>query len=163
MNLPSSWHDVKLYQFKELRQLSDVGGFFNTQLETLAILADVPTEELEDLDLEEISKLFKSVKWVLNEPKKGLTDVLTIDDDTYILKPFKKLTLDEFIDLEYLLPSGFHFCLLSILSDKNCPTDAIASIIIFSFSMLSPFLDKVFRFVDIFIANFFTYFILKYI
>lgn len=107
MNLPSSWHEVKLYQFKELRQLSEVGGFFNTQLETLAILADVPTEQLEDLDLEEISKLFKSVKWVLNEPKKGLTDVLTIDEDTYILKPFKKLTLDEFIDLEYFLQNDY--------------------------------------------------------
>ena len=107
MNLPSSWHEVKLYQFKELRQLSEVGGFFNTQLETLAILADIPTEQLEDLDLEEVSKLFKSVKWVLNEPKKGLSNELSIDEQTYILKPFKKLTLDEFIDLEYFLQNDY--------------------------------------------------------
>ena len=62
MNLPNSWHNVKLYQFKELRALKDAGGFFNIQLETLAILSDVSTDEIEELTLEEISDLFRSVK-----------------------------------------------------------------------------------------------------
>jgi hypothetical protein len=107
MNLPHSWHDVKLYQFKELRALKDSGGFFNIQLETLAILADVSTDEIEELTLEEIAELFKSVKWVLNEPKKGLFNELSIDGETYHLQPFKKLTLDEFIDLEYFLQNDY--------------------------------------------------------
>ena len=107
MNLPHSWHDVKLYQFKELRALKDSGGFFNIQLETLAILADVSTDEIEELTLEEIADLFKSVKWVLNEPKKGLSNELLIDEQTYHLQPFKKLTLDEFIDLEYFLQNDY--------------------------------------------------------
>jgi len=107
MNLPNSWHDVKLYQFKELRALKDSGGFFNIQLETLAILADVSTDEIEELTLEEIAELFKSVKWVLNEPKKGLSSELSIDGQTYHLQPFKKLTLDEFIDLEYFLQNDY--------------------------------------------------------
>ena len=107
MNLPHSWNDVKLYQFKELRALKDSGGFFNIQLETLAILADVSTDEIEELTLEEIAELFKSVKWVLNEPKKGLSNALSIDEDTYYLQPFKKLTLDEFIDLEYFLQNDY--------------------------------------------------------
>lgn len=107
MNLPNSWHDVKLYQFKELRALKDSGGFFNIQLETLAILADVSTDEIEELTLEEIAELFKSVKWVLNEPKKGLFNELSIDGQTYHLQPFKKLTLDEFIDLEYFLSNDY--------------------------------------------------------
>lgn len=107
MNLPNSWHDVKLYQFKELRALKDAGGFFNIQLETLAILADVSTDEIEELTLEEIADLFKSVKWVLNEPKKGLSNELLIDGQTYHLQPFKKLTLDEFIDLEYFLQNDY--------------------------------------------------------
>lgn len=107
MNLPNSWHEVKLYQFKELRALKDAGGFFNIQLETLAILADVSTDEIEELTLEEIAELFKSVKWVLNEPKKGLFNELLIDGQTYHLQPFKKLTLDEFIDLEYFLSNDY--------------------------------------------------------
>ena len=107
MNLPNSWHDVKLYQFKELRALKESSGFFNTQLETLAILADVSTDEIEELTLEEIATLFKSVKWVLHEPKKGVSNELSIDKDTYHLQPFKKLTLDEFIDLEYFLQNDY--------------------------------------------------------
>lgn len=107
MNLPNSWHQVKLYQFKELRELSENVGFFNTQLETLAILADVPSDELEDLEIEDITELFKRVKWVLNEPKKGVSSELSIDGETYILKPFKKLTLDEFIDLDYFLQNDY--------------------------------------------------------
>jgi hypothetical protein len=107
MNLPSSWHEVKLYQFKELRALKEAGGFFNIQLETLAILADVSTDEIEELTLEEIGELFKSVKWVLNEPKKGLSNELFLGGYFYTLQPFKKLTLDEFIDLEYFLQNDY--------------------------------------------------------
>lgn len=107
MKLPNSWLEVKTYQFKELRALKDAGGFFNIQLETLGILADVSTDELEDLTLEEIGALFKSVKWVLHEPKKGLSNELLIDGETYYLQPFKKLTLDEFIDLEYFFQNDY--------------------------------------------------------
>lgn len=107
MKLPNSWHEVKLYQFKELRALNNSEGYFNIQLETLAILADIDTDELEELTLEEISALFKSVKWVLHEPKKGLFNELSIDGQTYYLQPFKKLTLDEFIDLEYFLQNDY--------------------------------------------------------
>lgn len=107
MNLPSSWQEVKLYQFKELRALKEAGGFFNIQLETLAILADVSTDDIEELTLDEIAELFKSVKWVLNEPKKGVFNELSIDGQAYHLQPFKKLTLDEFIDLEYFLSNDY--------------------------------------------------------
>jgi len=107
MKVPKGWHEVKLYQFKELRELKDSEGFFNTQLETLAILLDVPSDELEELSLDEIGELFKSVKWVLSEPKKAHANEVIIDGDTYILKPFKKLTLDEFIDLNYFLTNDY--------------------------------------------------------
>jgi len=107
MKVPKGWHEVKLYQFKELRELKEHEGFFNLQLETLAILLDVPSDDLEELSLEEISELFKSVKWVLSEPKKAHASEVIIDGDTYILKPFKKLTLDEFIDLNFFLSNDY--------------------------------------------------------
>lgn len=107
MNLPKSWHSVKLYQFKELRQLKNADGFFNVQLETLAILADVSSDELDDYTIEDVATLFKSVKWVLNEPEKGAFNELLIDGETFYLQPFKKLTLDEFIDLEYFLQNDY--------------------------------------------------------
>ena len=119
MNLPNSWHDVKLYQFKELRALKDSGGFFNIQLETLAILADVSTDEIEELTLEEIAELFKSVKWVLNEPKKGLFNELFVGGYFYTLQPFKKLTGDEYIDLEYFLQNAQWFRVLAAYPSRR--------------------------------------------
>lgn len=125
MNLPNSWHDVKLYQFKELRELKENSGFFNTQLETIAILADVSTDELEDLAIEEVTELFKRVKWVLNEPKKGVSSELEIEGQTYLLKPFKKLTLDEFIDLDYFLQNDYlkHICNIVSIFYKRVEVD----------------------------------------
>lgn len=111
MNLPKTWHNVKLYQFKELRQLDQNLGYFAFQLDTLAILADVDSDELEDLAIDELNNLFNSVKWVLHEPKKGFKSKLTIDEEDFIFKPFNKLTLFEFIDLEYFLSNDYikHF------------------------------------------------------
>jgi hypothetical protein len=116
MNLPKTWHNVKLYQFKELRQLDQNLGYFAFQLDTLAILADVDSDELEDLAIEELNNLFNSVKWVLHEPKKGFKSKLTIDEEDFIFKPFNKLTLFEFIDLEYFLSNDYIKHLSHILS-----------------------------------------------
>lgn len=107
MKLPKSWHNVKLHQFKELRQLDKNLGYFSFQLDTLAILADIDSEELEDLTIDELNELFQSVKWVLHEPKKGCKSKLTIENEDYIFKPFTKLTLFEFIDLEYFLTNDY--------------------------------------------------------
>jgi hypothetical protein len=38
---------------------------------------------------------------------KGLSNELLLDGETYTLQPFKKLTLDEFIDLEYFLQNDY--------------------------------------------------------
>tara|TARA_R110000868_G_scaffold53262_3_gene167398 strand:- start:672 stop:1421 length:750 start_codon:yes stop_codon:yes gene_type:complete len=105
-----------LYQFKELRQLDKNLGYFAFQLDTLAILADVDSDELEDLTIDELNNLFNSVKWALQEPKKGFKSKLTIDEEDFIFKPFNKLTLFEFIDLEYFLSNDYITHISHILS-----------------------------------------------
>jgi hypothetical protein len=107
MNLPKSWSNVKLYQFKELRQLEKGEGYLAYQLDALAILGEVNSEDLEDLEIDEVNNLFKSVKFVLSEPKKGFKSKLTLEEEDYIFKPFNKLTLFEFIDLEYFLSNDY--------------------------------------------------------
>jgi hypothetical protein len=107
MKLPKAWNDVRLFQFKELRQLEKGEGYLAYQLDALAILADVDSEELEDLEIEELNKMFNSVKFVLSEPKKAFKSTLTIEEEDYIFKPFNKLTLFEFIDLEYFLTNDY--------------------------------------------------------
>jgi hypothetical protein len=107
MNLPKSWNNVKLYQFKELRQLEKGEGYLAYQLDALAILAEVDSDDLEDLEIDEVNNLFKSVKFVLSEPKKGFKSKLTLEEEDYIFKPFNNLTLFEFIDLEYFLTNDY--------------------------------------------------------
>jgi hypothetical protein len=107
MKLPKAWNDVRLFQFKELRQLEKGEGYLAYQLDALAILADVNSEDLEDLEIDELNKLFNSVKFVLSEPKKAFKSTLTIEEEDYIFKPFNKLTLFEFIDLEYFLTNDY--------------------------------------------------------
>lgn len=106
-NLPKAWNQVTIEQFKELRQIDKQLGFFSLQLDTLSILSDVDVEELEELDIEEINQLFKSVKWVLSEPKKTFVKKITIENEDYLFKPFNKLTLAEFIDLEYFISNDY--------------------------------------------------------
>ena len=107
MNLPKSWNSVKLYKFKELRQLEKGLGYLAYQLDALAILAEVNSDELDELEIDELNNLFKSVKFVLSEPKKGFKSNLRLEDEDYIFKPFNKLTLFEFIDLEYFLSNDY--------------------------------------------------------
>ena len=106
MKLPKKWNDVNVYQFKELRNIGKT-GYFTLQLETLAILLDIPSTDLEDYESNAINEMFLNVKWVLNEPQKTYKHELNINDDTYYLKPFKQLTLAEFIDLEYFVTNDY--------------------------------------------------------
>ena len=107
MKLPAGWNKIKLYQFKELRQIDKTAGYFSFQLDSLAVLLDVPSEDLEDLSIDEITAMYESIKWFQSEPKKNYKHELVLEEQTYILQPFKKLTLFEFIDLEYFLTNDY--------------------------------------------------------
>ena len=107
MKIPKGWHDVKLYQFKELRSLDKAQGYFTFQVDTLSVLLDVDADELEDKDIDEINEMFNGVKWALQEPRKTYKQELTLDESVYVFKDFKKLSLYEFIDLEYFLSNDY--------------------------------------------------------
>jgi hypothetical protein len=51
MHLPKSWSEIDVLQFKEIRELYTIPEVFNREIEILAILADVSSEELEDLEI----------------------------------------------------------------------------------------------------------------
>ena len=107
MKLPKAWNEIKLYQFKELRQLDRTQGYFTFQVDTLSVLLDIDADDIEDKDIDEINEMFNEVKWCLSEPKKTYKQELTIDDNVYVFKDFKKLSLYEFIDLEYFLSNDY--------------------------------------------------------
>ena len=100
---------------------------FNYQIDVLSALTDSNISDFEDLDIDELGKLTKQIKWIQSEPSRRYKNKL----DNYVLKPFTKLSLGEFIDLEHYFSNNYldHFChILALLyrrTSKNVYGDDI--------------------------------------
>jgi hypothetical protein len=114
-------------QFLEIRSLSSEDGMFNYQIDVLSALTDSDISEFEELDIDELSELTSQIKWIQSDPSRRYKNKL----DKYVLKPFSKLTLGEFIDLEYYFSNNYldNFChILALLyrrTSKNVYGDDI--------------------------------------
>lgn len=113
--------------FLEIRSLSSEDGIFNYQIDVLSALTDSNISDFEDLDIDELRVLTNQIKWIQTEPSKFYKHKL----DNYVLKPFSRLSLGEFIDLEYYFSNNYleHFChILALLyrrTSKNVYGDDI--------------------------------------
>jgi hypothetical protein len=97
-NIPQSWDEVSLFQYQDLVLLNIEGkGIFEKYVEYLSILTQTDTEELEDLDIEYISKIIKNIKWLEKSPSTNYKN--TIGD--FHLINLNTLTLGAYIDIEY--------------------------------------------------------------
>jgi len=100
---------------------------FNYQIDVLSALTDSNISEFEELDIDELSELTSQIKWINSEPSKRYKSKL----DKYVLKPFTKISLGEFIDLEHYFSNNYldHFChILALLyrrTSKNIYGDDI--------------------------------------
>jgi hypothetical protein len=114
-------------QFLEIRNLSSEDGMFNYQIDVLSALTDSDISDFEELDIDELSELTSQIKWINSEPSRRYKNKL----DKYVLKPFSKLSLGEFIDLEHYFSNNYldHFChILALLyrrTSKNIYGDDI--------------------------------------
>jgi hypothetical protein len=104
MHLPKSWSEIDVLQFKEIRELYTIPEVFTREIEILAVLADVSSDELEDLDIEEVSALISEIKFVNSEPSKQYKHQV----DDYHFKPLDKLTIGEYIDLEFYFSKDYN-------------------------------------------------------
>ncbi len=100
---------------------------FNYQIDVLSALTDSDISDFEELDIDELSELTSQIKWINSEPSKRYKNKL----DKYVLKPFTKISLGEFIDLEHYFSNNYldHFChILALLyrrTSKNIYGDDI--------------------------------------
>jgi hypothetical protein len=100
---------------------------FNYQIDVLSALTDSNISDFEDLDIDELGELAKEIKWVQSEPSRRYKNKI----DNYVLKPYSKLSLGEFIDLEHYFSNNYldHFChILALLyrrTSKNVYGDDI--------------------------------------
>ena len=127
LKLPKQWSQISVSQFLELNSLSSEDGLFNYKIDVLCILTDKDVSYFEELELNELSELTKQIKWLQSDPSRRYKNKL----DNYVLKPFSKLTLGEFIDLEHYFSNNYleHFChILALLyrrTSKNVYGDDI--------------------------------------
>jgi len=127
LKLPKNWSQISVEQFLEIRRLSSEDGMFNYQIDVLSALTDSNISEFEELDIDELTVLTEQIKWINSEPSKRYKNKI----DKYVLKPFTKISLGEFIDLEHYFSNNYldHFChILALLyrrTSKNVYGDDI--------------------------------------
>ena len=97
MSLPKSWSEIDVFQYKEVRDLYSIEEVFSREIEILATLADINSEDIEDLDIEEVTVMLADIKYINSEPSKNFKRQL----NDYYYKPLDKLTIGEYIDLEF--------------------------------------------------------------
>jgi len=103
MHLPKSWSEIDVLQFKEIRELYTIEEVFTREIEILAALADIPSDELEDLDISEVSTMLADITFINSEPSKNYKHLI----GEWKVKPLSKLTCGEFIDLEYFFANDY--------------------------------------------------------
>jgi hypothetical protein len=103
IKLPKKWSQVTLEQFIEFSQIDKEQGAYHYNSEALSILSDESIDVIEDLDVDEMAELVAEAKWCTSEPSKRYKhEVLSMK-----FKPFNKLTLYEYIDLDYYFNNNY--------------------------------------------------------
>jgi len=86
---------------------------YNTDL--LSILCDLPIEDFDDMEFDELQDITKQLKWMTSEPSKRYQHQL----DEFKLKPFVDITLGEFITLEGFVTDDYIKNICAILYRKT--------------------------------------------
>ena len=122
MKLPSSWDEILVDQYIELRGLDTELPYFDLMLETISIVTDTDIDELEELSFNEVLDIEKQLVWLTSEPsKKIIEEVIEYGEEyitpngfelcdpvaTYHYKGLDNLTLGEFIDLNHYFSENF--------------------------------------------------------
>ena len=103
MTLPSSWDEILVDQYIELRGLDNELPYFDLMLETISIVTDTDIDELEELSFNELVAIEKQLVWLTSEPSKKVIQTI----DKYHYKGLDNLTLGEFIDLNHYFSENF--------------------------------------------------------
>jgi len=103
IKLPKKWSQVTLEQFIEFSAIDKEQGAYHYNSEALSILSDESIDTIEDLDVDEMAELVAEAKWCTSEPSKRYKHELL----GMKFKPLNKLTLFEYIDLDYYFNNNY--------------------------------------------------------
>ena len=103
MYLPKQWSEVTLEQFIEISEIDKEQGAYHYNSEILSIVSNEPPENIEDIDIDELKDYIEQCKWALSQPSnKYKQELLGMK-----IKPFNKLCLYEYIDLDYYFNDNY--------------------------------------------------------
>jgi hypothetical protein len=103
MLLPKQWSDISLEQFIEISEIDKTQGVNAYNSDMLAIITEMSYDEIDELDIDEMTKIVDEMKWVLSQPSKLYKSELL----GMKVKPFNKLCLYEYIDLDYYFTNNY--------------------------------------------------------
>jgi hypothetical protein len=103
MYLPKSWSDITLEQFIEISEIDKLQGAYYYNSEMIAIICNESSEYIEDMDIDDLLNLVAQCKWSASQPpNKYKSELLGMK-----VKPFNKLCLYEYIDLDYYFTNNY--------------------------------------------------------
>ena len=103
MYLPKQWSEISLEQFIEISEIDKTQGVNAYNSDMLAILTEMSYDDIDELDIDEMTKIVDDMKWVLSQPSKLYkSEILEMK-----VKPFNKLCLYEYIDLDYYFTNNY--------------------------------------------------------
>lgn len=103
IQLPHQWNQVTVEQFIEFNTIDRTLGSYHYNSEAISILANEPIEVIEDMDVDEMTQIIQDNKWCASEPSKQFKQELL----GLKFKPLSKLTLYEYIDLDYYFSDNY--------------------------------------------------------
>ena len=103
MYLPKKWSEITVEQFLEISEIDKAQGSYYYNTEILSIICNEPTEVIDELDVDEMFKIVSQCKWALSQPSNHYKSELI----GMKVKPFNKLCLYEYIDLDYYFTNNY--------------------------------------------------------
>lgn len=103
MYLPKQWSEVTVEQFIEISEIDKEQGAYYYNTEILSIICNEPPESIDDIDIDDMFNIVKKFKWALSQPSnKYKSELLGMK-----IKPFSKLCLYEYIDLDHYFTNNY--------------------------------------------------------
>jgi len=105
IKLPKSWSDITYKQFVNLNDIDKDENIFLQYINMLSILTNTnPTDKIwDELGIEDLKDLIKQINFINHLPDlKLMTEI-----DNFILINNEKLTLGEYIDLDYYFSENY--------------------------------------------------------
>ena len=122
--LPTSWDEVMIYQFQEVKKLNYADlGKLNYVIKLVQVFTGLPEEVILNAPASALTKIYEVISFIYQDPMTNkMTHQFKIDEDVYTLKDFGDLTTGERISLEVLLENEIDDIfpeIMAILFKKN--------------------------------------------